>query len=247
MSERYRSPALRNFPANALRVVPLAGVEAQIYNRLWHSIMAAKLKPGIRLREETIGEVFGVSRTITRKVLQILEQEGAVYLPPHRGAYMAAPSPKDTAIAFEALETAAAHVISRLADPATTLQASQREMIEQHIEAQSAAEASHDRLATQLLSADFLVLLAAIHGNPIITELIDRMLIRQALSLMTHHQYPMPQEHAGFQRRLLDAILDHQPDQAQALFHERSRDITQKLLLNETGKDVDLAEILREP
>jgi DNA-binding GntR family transcriptional regulator len=246
MSERRHSPALLSLPATALRIAPLAGVEARMYGRLRHSILEAKIKPGTRLREEAIGEVFSVSRTITRKILQVLEQEGAVYLPPHRGAYVATPTTEDTAGAIEALGVALTHVVNRLADPATVLQPNQRALIEQHIQAQSAAEANGDRLTAQLLAFEFLVLLAAIHGNPIITDLIDRMQLRLALGLMVHHRYPMPLEHTGFQRRLRDAILNHQPDQATAILHELSKSIKQDLPANEASETVDLAAMLRQ-
>jgi DNA-binding GntR family transcriptional regulator len=129
---------------------------------------------------------------------------------------------QDADLVFEALDMAVTHVIGRLADPAATLQASQREMIEQHIRMQSDAELEGDRFAIRLLGGDFLVLLAVIHGNAVFTQLIDKM-----LTLYQHHL--MPPTHAGAQRRLLDAILDHRCDDAVAIFRQSSLDFEQSL------------------
>jgi DNA-binding GntR family transcriptional regulator len=244
MSERYYSPALRSFPTEKLHVAPLVSIEAQIYNRLWRLIREGKLRPGAKLREEVIGDVFGVSRTITRKVLQTMGQEGGVCLLLNRGAYVATPTPDDAVMVFETLEMIMVHVIGKLSDPSTTIQSSQRNLIEQHIEAQSVADASNDLVASQILDMDFLVLLAAIRGNLVITELTDRMVMRQALVRMLYSQYALPLQHVQYQRRTIDAILNHRGDDAIALFRDHRREFERSLRLDETREAADLAEIL---
>jgi DNA-binding GntR family transcriptional regulator len=63
-----------------------------IYRALRHAIIAQALMPGAKLPEDTIGEQFGVSRTIVRNALAKLAAEGLVELRRNRGAAVAAPS-----------------------------------------------------------------------------------------------------------------------------------------------------------
>jgi DNA-binding GntR family transcriptional regulator len=226
MTARHLSPALHGFPPEKLHVVPLTGIEAQIYSSLWRSILEGKLKPGTKLREEVIGEVFGVSRTITRKVLQIMEQEGGVVLLLNRGAYVATPVPDDAAHVFETLGMIMTHVITRLADPSRVIRPEQCALIDQHIAAQAAADADSNFISSQLLATDFLVLLAAINGNPVITELTDRMLMRQALILTLYRQYVLPPERAAFHHFSLSfqrARLKHRAEKARRASRSNGR------------------------
>jgi DNA-binding GntR family transcriptional regulator len=128
----------------------------------------------------------------------------------------------DPALVFEALDMALTHVIRRLAAPSTVLQTSQRELIERHLVAQLAADA---RFAVP--GADFLRLLATLHGNAVITQLIDEI-------LTLHCQPPIPSVGARLQRRLFDAILSNQPDDAVAIFRQGCLDFEQDQPQDET-------------
>jgi DNA-binding GntR family transcriptional regulator len=247
MTQRHLSPALQGFPPTQIHVVPLTGTEAQMYSRLWRSILEGKLKPGTKLREEVIGETFGVSRTITRKVLQIMEQEGGVDLPLNRGAWVATPAPGDAAQVFETLRMTMNQVIAKLSDPSSVISPEHRALIAQHIETQAAVDESGDHVASHLLGTDFLVLLAAIHGNPILTELADRMLMRLSLILTLYRQYGLPPQRTEFQRKLADAIFSHRRDEALALIEERHQLYEQSLRFDDVGEEADLAAILAEP
>ncbi|MDR2856314.1 MAG: GntR family transcriptional regulator [Novosphingobium sp.] len=247
MAERHLSPALHAFPPEQFHVAPLTGVEARIYNRLWRLIVEGRLKPGAKLREEVIGKTFGVSRTITRKVLQIMEQEGGIHLPLKRGAYVAKPAPGDAAAVFEALDMTMTHIIARLADSATAITSGHRDLIAQHIAAQAEADASGNLVTAHLMGTDFLVLLAAIHGNPVITGLTDRMFMCQALTMTLYGQYVLDPHRTAFQRKLADAIFAHRQDEAIAIFRERYREHEQSLCLDDTGEEADLAAILSSP
>jgi DNA-binding GntR family transcriptional regulator len=246
MPERYTSPALRTLPSRQLHVLPLVGVEAQIYNSLWRSILEGKLKPGVKLREEAIGEVFGVSRTVIRRVLTIMEQEGSVSLPANRGAWVASPMPEDIPVVFETLAMTLTYVIRALASPSNTIGKAHRDLLEQHLKAQAAADEARDLIRSQLLGCDFLILLAAIHGNPVITDLVAKMLMRQALIITVYRDYLLPPERAAFQRAMIDAILEHRAEDAVASFKARYDEIYHSLTVDAPDDEVDLAAVLRK-
>lgn len=89
--------------------------EALIYDRLWNAILDRKIRPGTKLAEDEIGAAFNISRTVIRKVLFIMEEQGIVHLPPNRGAYVATPTPEDAQEVLEATRVIAMHVVGELA------------------------------------------------------------------------------------------------------------------------------------
>jgi DNA-binding GntR family transcriptional regulator len=58
----------------------------ELVDRLRHMIVEGDLKPGEKLSEKDLSEVFGVSRTPLREALKVLGKEGLVNLVPNRGA-----------------------------------------------------------------------------------------------------------------------------------------------------------------
>ncbi len=63
-----------------------------IYQALMSAIVEHQLPPGSKLPEEALAEVFGISRTGIRKVLQRLAAVQMIVLTPKRGAQVATPS-----------------------------------------------------------------------------------------------------------------------------------------------------------
>ena len=88
----YLSPALQSEDAALMQSASLSGIEAKIHVDLWNAIIDRKLKPGVKLEELVMCDIYGISRTVMRKVLMIMEQDGLVFLPPNKGAYVASPS-----------------------------------------------------------------------------------------------------------------------------------------------------------
>lgn len=66
--------------------IPLRDV---VFQTLREYIVKGKLKPGERLREISLADQLGVSRTPVREAIHKLEQEGLVDLIPRRGAIVA--------------------------------------------------------------------------------------------------------------------------------------------------------------
>ena len=78
---------------NALQTAPdLHDKDETIFQALMTAIVEHQLLPGSKLPEEALAEVFGVSRTGIRKVLQRLAAVQMVTLTPKRGAHVASPT-----------------------------------------------------------------------------------------------------------------------------------------------------------
>ena len=81
-----------------------------------------RLKPGARLREDALAEVFGTSRTGIRKVLQRLALEQLITLTPGKGATVARPSAEEAREVFDARRMIECALMARLAVGITAAQ-----------------------------------------------------------------------------------------------------------------------------
>ena len=142
--------------------------QANIAERIVESILARKLRPGERLGEQELAELFGVSRTLVREALMQLQARGFVEVRSRRGWYVVEPSFE------EARETYAARRVSEpgmLRDAGTPLQAAIRKL-RQHVADERKAVASANAATRSVLLADFHVCLAECLGNRFLTAMM---------------------------------------------------------------------------
>lgn len=76
-------------------------LSARVFHILREEILSGKYRPDEELKEKTIGEELGVSRTPVREALRQLELEGLVSIIPNRGAYVVGISQKDIRDIYE--------------------------------------------------------------------------------------------------------------------------------------------------
>src|SRR3979411_3520396 len=81
---------------------PTQSPEAGIYHKIHVAIAERRLLPGVRLVEDQLAEVFGVSRMRIRSVLHALARDKVVTLQRNRGAVVAYPSVKEAKEVFAA-------------------------------------------------------------------------------------------------------------------------------------------------
>lgn len=73
----------------------------RVFHRIREDILAGKYKKNEELKEKTIGEELGVSRTPVREALRQLELEGLVTIIPNKGAYVVGLSVEDIQDIYE--------------------------------------------------------------------------------------------------------------------------------------------------
>ena len=76
--------------------------ESRIYDRIHTAIATRQLRPGARLIEDQLSDVFGVSRGRIRSVLQSLAREQVVTLQRNRGASVSHPTVEEAKEVFAA-------------------------------------------------------------------------------------------------------------------------------------------------
>jgi DNA-binding transcriptional regulator YhcF (GntR family) len=90
--------------------------QADIHQSVYNAIVEHRLLPGTKLSEERVAELFAVSRTQVRGVLQRLAVEQLVTLIPNRGAFVTTPSVDEAHDVLEVRRTLEPAVVLRLID-----------------------------------------------------------------------------------------------------------------------------------
>jgi DNA-binding GntR family transcriptional regulator len=85
--EFWSAHGLSGRPA-AARIVPQS-VRSLVEQRLRQAIVGGAFSPGTHLADRVLCEQLGVSRSIVREAIRLLEAEGLVTMLPHRGAFVA--------------------------------------------------------------------------------------------------------------------------------------------------------------
>lgn len=217
--------------------------DSEIYARVFDALLEQKLAPGTRLSEDKLGQVFGVSRTIIRKVLQRLEHEGVVEIHRNRGAIVATTSYEQAQQTFEARRVIELAVI-RLA--CKNIQPPHIEQLQLLMDETQAARLEGDRGRSLRLSGEWHLLLAELAGNEFLARFARSLISRCSLIIA---QYEIdtnklcPQdEHSD----ILRAIITRDEALASQLMLEHIEHIENKIEITNQKPAPDLAQIFGE-
>ena len=149
-----------------------------IYQALMHAIVEHQLPPGSKLPEEALADVFGISRTGIRKVLQRLAAVQMVTLTPKRGAFVTTPTVEESRDIFR---TRTLLEVANLPAVLAHCQPPHLAALEKIIRQEQQAHEQFDGPAAIRHSANFHIQLQAISGNQVLTELVTRLCQRSSL------------------------------------------------------------------
>lgn len=168
---------------NALQTAPdLHDKDETIFQALMTAIVEHQLLPGSKLPEEALAEVFGVSRTGIRKVLQRLAAVQMVTLTPKRGAHVASPTVEEARHIFR---TRALLEVANLPDVLAHCQQPHLAALEAIIRQEQQAHEAYDGPAAIRHSANFHIQLQTISGNQVLTEMVTGLSQRSSLVIAT--------------------------------------------------------------
>lgn len=217
----------------------------EMHARIVEAIVEHRLAPGTKLREERLAELFQVSRTQVRPVLQRLEHEGLVERQPRRGAVVASPSREATAQIFAARRLVEPWLVQCCCERADR---SGLKRLERVVHEEDRARAAGDQRAVVRLSGDFHRELAALAGNEPLTQLMHGLTVRTCLAIVANRANTgstcREDEHA----RIVEAMAAGDAKRAMKLMTEHLLHIERAL--DEPGPpspDDDLATLLPGP
>jgi DNA-binding GntR family transcriptional regulator len=217
----------------------------EMHARIVAAIAEHRLAPGTKLREERLAELFKVSRTQVRPVLQRLEHEGLVERQPRRGAVVASPSREATAQIFAARRLVEPWLVKCCCERADRAGLKRLERV---VLDEDRARAAGDARAVVRLSGDFHRVLAELAGNEPLTGLMHGLTVRTCLAIVANRASTgstcREDEHA----RIVEAMAAGDAKRAMKLMTEHLQHIERAL--DEPGPPTphdDLATLLPGP
>lgn len=167
----------------------LTDKDEPIYQALMTAIVEHQLPPGSKLPEEALSEVFGVSRTGIRKVLQRLAMVQMVTLTPRRGAQVSTPGVDEARDIFRTRNLIECANLPQVLAHCRGPHLAALENINQ--QEKQAHDNRNGALAIRL-SASFHIQLQAISGNQVITDIVTQLSHRSSLVVAA---YGAPWQH----------------------------------------------------
>lgn len=159
---------------------PRKSSETWIYDQVFNAILEQRLLPDTKLTEKDLCDVFGVSRTIIRKVLLRLSLDRVVQIRPNRGAVIAAPETDEVREIFEARRLLEDGIVAEAARKCSTRDA---ETLTDIARREDECIQNGDRSGAIRLSGDFHLQLADIAGNRPLRELLRQLVAQTSLAI----------------------------------------------------------------
>lgn len=155
-------------------------IEVVISERIKSSILGGALAPGLKLPEESLSEIFGVSRSRIRSVLQRLAFEDLVEIKRNRGAFIASPSIREARGIFDArrvIERVTTEIVTR------TVLTIQLAKLHERVKGQDEAWKQGDYRRGIRELGEFHLAMCALAHNQALTVVLERLIRRTSLIL----------------------------------------------------------------
>ena len=215
-----------------------------IASRLTEAVHEHRVLPGMKLSEDEVGEVFGVSRTIVRQALRAMAHEGLVSIERNRGAFVAKPSIKEAREVFEARALLEPQTARAAAERATADNVS---VLEKHIELEHTALDAGESGRALKLSGLFHVEIARVADQKTIESFIQQLVSRSSLVIALYWQRKNALCESHAHHALLEAFRERNPDKAEELMKGHLVDLVSQLNLREMpSESKSLKEALLE-
>jgi DNA-binding GntR family transcriptional regulator len=190
--------------------------QAEIAQRVVESILAQKLRPGERLGEQELADLFGVSRTLVREALMQLQARGFVEVRSRKGWYVVEPSFEQARDAFAARRVVETGILREAGAPLQTA----LKRLRDHVAEERAAIEGGDAATRTFLLADFHVCLAECLGNSLLTGVIRDLTARTTLVASLYQSTHDARESCADHARIVAALAAGDVTGAQRLMAE---------------------------
>ncbi|MDM9625180.1 GntR family transcriptional regulator [Rhizobium sp. S152] len=234
--KRTRRQNLKS-PATAIGAAENADnddVSERIRNTLAAAIGEGALKPGTKILEEAIAEHFGVSRTVVRGALGVLESDHLLERKRNRGTFVAEPSIEQAKNLFEARRKLERMLLELVILRATSDELDALERLtheEEHIHHHG------DEKSKTVLSGKFHIVLADLAGNPVLTEMLSKIVARLSLVMALYEEDRKDDCGADHHRMIVKALKAKDLAKAQDLMDHHLADIEGRVRLTEGQGD----------
>ncbi|TGQ77068.1 GntR family transcriptional regulator [Mesorhizobium sp. M8A.F.Ca.ET.207.01.1.1] len=214
-----------------------------VYQALRRAIIEQALAPGTKLPEDSVGESFGVSRTVVRSVLGRLTVEGLVSQQPNKRATVASPSISEGRGVFQVRRGLERTVIETLAGRLTS---AQTETLRAHVAAEERAQ-GRDGPESIRLAGEFHTLLAEMTGNELLIRYVAEVASRCSLILALYGRPHSSECAVNEHQMIIDALVRGDEATAVRIMDEHLMAVATRGLLDlKPVRERDLKDLLSD-
>lgn len=209
-------------------------VSERIRTTLANAIGEGALKPGTKILEDAIADHFGVSRTVVRGALGVLESDHLLERKRNRGTFVAEPGIEEAKALFESRRKIE-HVILELVMVRAT--AEQLDALEKLTYEEEHIHHHGDEKSKTVLSGKFHIVLAELGGNAVMTEVLSKIVARLSLVMALYEEEKQDDCGADYHRLIVTALKAKDLARAQQLMDHHLADIEGRVRLTEGQGD----------
>ncbi|MBZ9538248.1 MULTISPECIES: GntR family transcriptional regulator [Modicisalibacter] len=216
--------------------------DPQIVEMIRQAVLTQRLPPGTRLPEVTLGEIFGVSRSVVRKALTRLASDHVIVQQPNQVARVAAPSVEETREIFAARRLIEGEVAALLAG---NLSAEQRHELAALIEREQEAHERGDEASRVECSLAVHRYLADQSPNRVLGAMLADLILRTSIVIALYKRPGMEACYLDHDHADLLTLLESGPaEAARRRMHDHLSELEALLDLRAQEARIDLAAIL---
>lgn len=198
------------------------GRSRDICIRLQAAIIEHRLRPGMKLSEDEVGEIFSAGRTVVRTALQALAHTGLVEIRRNRGAFVAQPTVRHAEEVFEARALIEPEIAERAALKAN---AADLKRLNDHIAAEHDALRAGDMGQALALSGRFHITIAQIADHALYTQIIQSLITQSSLIIALYWKRSDATCESHSHDALVDALAKKDGARARAIMRSHMIDL----------------------
>jgi DNA-binding GntR family transcriptional regulator len=193
------------------------------------AIAEGALRPGVKIVEDVIAAHFGVSRTVARGAVAILERERIVERRRNHGAFVATPDKEQAAHLLEARRMLEVAIVERAV---ATVPDEALDRLEAMTQDEDVTHSGTDAAAKNRISGNFHLELARAAGNQVLFEMLKNVVARLSLVAALYERSTAERCGAHDHRKIIDAIRRRDERSAMSLMKDHLETIENRLDLS---------------
>ncbi|MGC3873081.1 GntR family transcriptional regulator [Halomonas sp. GXIMD04776] len=216
--------------------------DQQIVDMIRQAVLTQRLPPGTRLPEVTLGDIFGVSRSVVRKALTRLASDHIIVQHPNQVARIAAPDITETREIFAARRLVEGEIAALMAGKLTH---AQRENLASIIDQEQRAHQQGDEAKRVECSLAVHRYLAEQSPNRVLGAMLTDLILRTSIVIALYKRSGMQACYLDHEHADLLTLLENGPAEEASRRMQAHLSALEGLLdLRAQETSIDLASIL---
>lgn len=209
-------------------------ISEQICEAISSAIAEGALRPGMKILDDVIAKHFGVSRTVARGAVVILEREHVIERRRNHGAFISTPDKQEAEHLLEARRMLELAIVERAIKSAPE---SELDRLHAMTEEEDTIHSGADTAAKKRLAGNFHLELAKAAGNTVLVGSLKNVIARLSLVAALYERQSTERCGAHDHREIIKAIRDGDRESALSLMEKHLQHLEDSLDLSAQVSD----------